>query len=221
MDLKYNTVLFDFDGTVIDSGPGILKCARETIGEFGLPMPDESILNRFIGPPLKRSFMDTFETSPALSDELVACYRKKYRESEGIMDAYIYEGMEELLTTLNDAGATVAIASAKQEPTVRETLRRFDMLHYFKAVAGASPTVEYADKTDIMRDCLERLDVSPSDAVMIGDSGYDAHSSNELGVDFCAVMWGYGFNTVEDLKKFRCRYIAEDVPSLRRFLLVD
>lgn len=219
MDLKYTTVLFDFDGTVIDSGPGILKSARAVISSFGFEIPPEQTLHKFIGPPLKMSFIETFNISPDLADEVVAAYRKQYKETKGILDAYIYQDMEDLLMQLNEAGATVAIASAKQERTVRETLRCFNLLQYFQAVAGAVPNSEYADKTEIMQDCLNRLNADIENTIMVGDTHYDAEGADAIGIDFCAALWGYGFKSIEDLQHYKCRYIAQDVPALNKFLL--
>ncbi len=219
MDLKYKAILFDFDGTVLNTGPGILKCATETIREFGFELPEEHIMHRFIGPPLKRSFMDTFGAEADMADKLVDSYRTRYKQNKGMFDALPYPGMEELLIELNEAGATVAIASAKQERIVRDTLVHFDLMKYFKAVAGAVPNCEFADKVEIMTDCLTRLNASREDSIMVGDTRYDAEASGELNVDFCAAMWGYGFKSIDDLKQYRCRYIAQDVPALRHFLL--
>ncbi len=221
MDLKYKYVMFDFDGTVIDSGPGILKCARHTIGQFGFDMPGEDVLRKFIGPPLKLSFMNTFDISSMLADKVVSVYRETYADTNSIMDARIYGGVLELIGELKDAGARVGVASAKREVTVRETLKMFGIAEYFDAVSGAGENMEYADKTGIMRDCMDRMAVEPYKTVMVGDSDYDAIGSESCGIDFCAVLWGYGFCGIEDVSRFKCRYIAGDVPSLRRFLLGD
>jgi len=219
MGLRYDTVMFDFDGTVIDSGPGILRCARETIDELGLPMPEEKVLRKLIGPPLKLMFQEIFGLTPDEAEDVVCLYRKKHKETRAILEGEFYDGIEQLLKDLNAAGAVCAVASAKREATVKETLDHFDMMKYFKEVSGAAPDTEYADKTLIMQDCIERLGVDMEGLVMVGDTVYDAEAAENLDVDFCAAMWGYGFDNKDDIKKHKCRFVAYDVPALGRFLL--
>lgn len=219
MDLKYKTVLFDFDGTVMDSGPGIFRCARETVRELGYRMPDEAALRKLIGPPLKLSFQNMFELSDQQADRMVEVYRRHYRESNGMLEGFIYPGMEALLRRLNECGAVCAIASVKREVMVRETLLHFSMTHLFQAICGAPHGNRIANKKEIMQDCINRLGARPYNLLMVGDSGYDAAAAGELEIDFCAAMWGYGFDGIEDLKPYQCRYIAQDISALQRFLI--
>lgn len=220
MGLRYQTIVFDFDGTVIDSGPGILRCARETIMQSGLEMPDESALRKFIGPPLKHMFAEMFDLTPERAEEVVELYRKIHRETRAILEATFYEGMTQLLEELNAAGAVCAVASAKQERTVRETMVHFDLLKYFKEVKGGTPDMAYADKTIIMQRCINALHADASDMVMVGDTVYDAEAAENLGVDFCAALWGYGFDNPVLLEKHKYVAAAQDVAALRDFLLV-
>ncbi len=218
-NMKYKTVLFDFDGTVMNSGPGIISCVKETAKKYNLPIPDESILRKFVGPPIRMSFENSFGVDEEKAQEMVECYRQIHKDKDAFMDGEIYGGMEELLQKLNDAGVACAIASVKRESTVRETLLHFDMLHYFKAVCGGDGTERLPDKAAVVRDCLHRLNVGKSGVILVGDSDYDAVGAEEVGIDFCAVLWGFGFDGMEDLTTYQCRYIAEDVPSLSKFLL--
>ncbi len=219
MEVKYKVAMFDFDGTVMDSGPGIIRCAKETVAEFGYPMPKEEIFRKFIGPPLMWSFKNAMNVSPKEATEMVEVYRRRYHASKGMYEGYIYEGIESLLCDLNDKNVVCSIASAKREVTVVNTLKHFSLTKYFSVVCGTPPEMEIADKVAVMKTCLAKLSVDPKEVLMIGDTSFDAQASEELGIDFCAVMWGYGFDKVEDLAGHKYKYIAHNMPMLHEFLL--
>lgn len=219
MGLKYEYVIFDFDGTVMDSGPGIMDCIRLTLQEHSMKVPEGEILRKFIGPPIKASFMKTFGIDSDLADELVATYRKKYVETDSIMNGVVYEGITALLAELSKAGAKTGIASVKREVMIVETLKRFKIDGYFDEVCGASDTVEFASKTDILNECLKRLNAQRDASIMIGDSDYDAVGAKNCGLDFVAALWGYGFDGADDARRFDCRFVADGVSDLRNFLL--
>ncbi|MEG2542099.1 MAG: HAD hydrolase-like protein [Christensenellaceae bacterium] len=215
--MKYKAVLFDFDGTLIDSSPGILDCAKQTIIEMGAFMPDDETIKKFIGPPLSVSFINICKMNETVAKIAVEKYREKYRAT-GMYEAEIYDGIKELLIELCDAGVVCAIASVKQEVIVRETILHFGLAKYFAAICGTSKGKPFSSKIEIVNDALERTNTSAEDAIMIGDSEYDAVGAQGANVDFCAAMWGFGFDGIQALSPFRCRYIAQDVESLKKFL---
>ncbi|MEG2575141.1 MAG: HAD hydrolase-like protein [Christensenella sp.] len=218
MDIKYKTILFDFDGTLMDTSRGILFCAKKTIEYMGIAVPSDEVLRKFIGPPLKLSFMDVCGMSDEDATAAVTCYRERYAEI-GMLEADIYPGIEELLVALRQAGATSAVASVKMEPIVRKTLMHFELTDYFDAICGAPEDMNIKGKEAIVREAVSRTNSKAEDCLLVGDSSYDAEGAAAAGVDFCAALWGFGFDKMEDAAQFTCRYIAEDVESLRRFLL--
>ncbi|MDL2237740.1 HAD hydrolase-like protein [Christensenellaceae bacterium OttesenSCG-928-K19] len=217
--MRYKTVLFDFDGTIMDSGKGIIRCAVETAQHFGLEPPGEAQLRKFVGPPIVLSFVDTFGVSREQAEKMVLHYREVHRSSNAKLEGSVYAGIEELLERLNEAGATCAVASVKNRVTVQETVEHFGLEKHFKAVCGGDG-VTMPDKAVIVRECLQKLHVSDkSSTILVGDSDYDAIGAGQVGIDFCAVLWGYGFSVEADVKKFDCKSIAHDVQELGRFLL--
>ena len=220
MGIKYKTVIFDFDGTVVDSAPGILKSAENVIRQVGIELPNEFELRKFIGPPIRLSFVHLLGVDEEKATEMVELYREDYEKSNGILNAEVYGGMEMLLQQLNDRGAVCAVASAKRETIVRETARKFGISKYFKCISGAPQEGRVVSKAEILQGCIDRIGVEKETVLMVGDSFYDAEGAQEVGVDFCAAMWGYGFDSMDDLKTYKCRYVAPDVESLARFLLV-
>ncbi len=218
MALKYDNVLFDFDGTIMDSGPGILRCVCEIVEEFGYDMPEEAVLRKFIGPPLKQIFRQVFDISSQETDCVVDRYRELHKESNAILEADVYPGVVGLLQRLRNAGAKVGIASVKRETAVVETLKIHDMMEYFDVVAGGPPGVDIVQKDLVMQDCMERMGIGVQGTVMVGDSLYDAEASEQLGVDFCVALWGYGFDDPDDVTKHRQVFVAKDIPALESFL---
>lgn len=216
--MKYRTVLFDFDGTLMDTSRGIMICAKKTLEEMGYAIPDDKTMRKFIGPPLKLSFVSVCGMSDEEATEAVMRYRENYALG-GVLDAEIYPGIEDLLQSLNAAGVNCAVASVKVEKRVRQTLLHFGLNQYFSAVCGASGDINIKGKEEIVKQAVSRTNSLPQDCLLVGDSDYDARGAQAAGIDFCAVLWGFGFSEIGDAAPFDCRYIAEDVPALKRFLL--
>ena len=140
MALKYEGYLFDFDGTIADTGEGIRKSAAYSLEKLGRPVPDKSVLDRFIGPPLHQSYMEYCGLTDAEADEAIRFYRERYVDI-GLYESRLYSGIAMLLRALHSAGAWVAIASAKPRfmrerlsavsfyiPDGRMTLRNFPLI---------------------------------------------------------------------------------------------
>ncbi len=218
MDMKYKTVLFDFDGTLMDTSAGILQCAEKTLRDMNVEIPEKEVFRKFIGPPLKLSFMDVCKMSDEDAEKAVMLYREKYAEA-GMLIAKIYQGIPELLEKLNKEGIKCAVASVKMEKIVRKTMLSFELTDYFDAICGASEDTNIKSKEEIVKEALRRTNSAPEESILVGDSDYDAKGAQLVNVDFCAVLWGFGFSKIEDAANYACRYIAQDVSSLERFLL--
>lgn len=216
--MKYKTVLFDFDGTLVDSSRGILHCAQKTLTDMGQDVPGREMMKKFIGPPLKLSFANACGMSDEMATEAVRIYRERYA-GEGMFEVDVYPGMCELLDKLNGAGVVCAVASVKREEIVRKTLTHLGLANKFAAICGASGDINITTKGHIVSEAVARTDSKKEDCILVGDSDYDAVGAQEAGIDFCAVLWGFGFETMQDLKGFTCRYVAQDIKALEKFLL--
>lgn len=217
--LALRAVIFDFDGTLIDSGPGILKTAKATAAEMGLPSPAPESMRRFIGPPLIYSFINAFGMSHGEAEKASRIYRRILAETDAYKDAYFYPGILDLVRRLRSSGIRVGIASAKRTPMIEKTLAYFGCADLFEAVCGAPPGDEVADKPGNTRRAMELLGGTREDSILIGDSDYDAEAAHTVGLPFCAVLWGYGFADRAAAEAYDPQYIVATVPELAALLL--
>lgn len=192
-------VLLDLDGTIVDSGPGILDALARAFADCGEPLPPQSLLRTFLGPPLEDSFRDVLGLSEERSEQLRRTYIEHYRAS-GIHTAALYPGIADLVEALTAAGRTVAVATNKLETTARRLLGQQGLADRFALIGGTDRTVGRTDKTAVIGSVLERLDArigagdvaGTARAVMVGDRLHDAEGAAAHGLPAVLVGWGYG-----------------------------
>ena len=181
-------VIFDLDGTLLDTSPGILECVRYASEKLGYPeLPHEKLLT-FIGPPLKDSFMRCYGCDEAEAERLTATYREHYRKG-ALLNAIPYNGILELCETLKAAGVQLAVATSKPQAFSEQVLRHFGFDRYLDVIFGAD-MAGHLSKADLIRQCVG--DKDPSACVMVGDTDYDAIGAQEANVPFLAVSYGFG-----------------------------
>ncbi len=195
--IEARTVLFDLDGTLTDSRPGILRSTRyaiqrlnEATGETH-PIPEESALNFMIGPPLRDSFAKLVGAERA--ETLLAFYRERYT-SIGIFENALFEGVPEALAALRGAGYRLYVATSKNEADGRRVLEHFDLAKFFVGIYGSEADGGRAVKADLIGYLLERetIAASPRDVAMIGDRKYDILGAKAVGTSALGALWGYG-----------------------------
>ena len=206
-------ILFDLDGTLTDSAPGITACVQYALEKLGKPEPDADKLRCFVGPPLKEQFMSYAGFSEEEAVEAVRYYRERYTES-GMYENSLYPGVEELLAFLKDRGCVLAVASSKPEPFVRQILEHFHISGFFNEIVGASLDEKRTGKAEVIEEALKRLDMASSrqDVVMVGDRSYDILGAHECGIQCIGV--GYGYGSMDELIKAGVTYVADSVEEL-------
>ena len=185
--LNYDAVIFDLDGTLTDSRPGIFACTEYALKKMGLPVPPEGTLQRFLGPPLAESYMKYCGMTEEQAAYATDLYRERYIPI-GWKENSVYSRIRALLAALKERGAYLAVATGKPEHTSVEILRYFDLLQYFDAVAGPTPEDLHADKGTLIRRVLPE----GKKAVMIGDIAGDIKGARDAGIDSIAALYGYG-----------------------------
>lgn len=197
MELK--AVLFDLDGTLIDSSEGIIKSARYALSHYGIEEPDTDKLYQFIGPPLSDSFQKLCGFSPEQAKEAVEVYRKRYNRT-GIFECSLYPGAEDCIKRLKQQGYRIGMASSKPELSCRRILEHFEILSLFDEVVGATFDGTREKKEDVLREVFERWkDLSPGQMCLVGDTVFDAEGASRVGMPCVAVT--YGFGNLEQMKE--------------------
>lgn len=206
------TLLFDLDGTLTDSGEGIVNSVAYALEKFGIRVEDKTELYKFVGPPLVESLAEFYSFTPEAANEAVGYYREYFQE-KGIFENRVYEGMEEILKKLKAAGKRLVLATSKPEEYAVRILEHFHLAQYFDLIAGASMDGSRIRKADVIAYALKKCGLKdPSQAVMIGDRKYDVLGAAANGLETIGVLYGYGSR--EELLEAGAVQIIERVEDL-------
>lgn len=213
----YGTVLFDLDGTLTDPGIGITNSVMYALKKYGIEPSDRSELYKFIGPPLTESFERFYGFTPGQAKEAVEFYREYFKD-KGIFENRPYEGIDVLLSSLKNAGMTLAVATSKPEVFAARILEHFDLAKYFTVTAGSNLDGSRISKADVINYALETLNVNDKASVlMVGDREHDVIGAKAAGIDCVGVLYGYGSR--EELESAGAGSIAQTVEELKNMLL--
>jgi phosphoglycolate phosphatase len=183
-------VIFDLDGTLTDSAPGIVASFRHALQQVGADQPGDDAVTRIVGPPMHVTLSSMGLGERA--DEAVRAYRADYGE-RGWASNEVFDGVREVLAALRDAGVPMVIATSKAEHIARRILDHFDLSGFFQVIAGASPDGSRSSKADVIAHALSQLDDIPrSGVLMIGDRVHDVEGAAAHGIGTVVVDWGYG-----------------------------
>jgi phosphoglycolate phosphatase len=186
-------VLFDLDGTLTDSEPGIVNSVRYAIDRFnettGAKLATPQSLDFMIGPPLRESLAGL--AGEADADRLLAFYRERY-EPLGMFENSVYPGIPAALGALAMLGCRLFVATSKPEAYARRIIDHFELARFFVAVHGAQSDGTRSDKGELIADILGRHVIDPRFAAMIGDRRHDAIGARAAGVWAIGALWGYG-----------------------------
>ncbi len=209
-------ILFDLDGTLTDPKIGITKSVAYSLNKFGIPVEDLDTLTKFIGPPLKQSFIDFYGFSDEKADTAVSYYRE-YFSDKGLFENTVYEGIPELLAKLKAEGNNLIVATSKPTMFAIQILEHFDLLRYFTYVAGSKLDGSRVDKCDVISYALLKTDITDlSTVIMIGDRRFDVEGAKQVGVTSIGVLYGHG--EADEITATNPDHIATDVADLESIL---
>lgn len=212
----YKNVFFDLDGTITDSGEGILNSVEYALKKLGITHYERSKLYGFIGPPLMVSFGEFFGLSEEKCKEGVRLYREYYSKN-GIYENRLYDGIISLLEKLKSAGINIVLATSKPHEFAEEILRYFGIAQYFNHIAAAEMNGKRNEKPDIIAYALEISGAEKSKTVMAGDRRFDILGAKTMGISSIGVL--YGFGTEYELVKAGADYIAKTPESISEIVL--
>ena len=214
--MAWKYILFDLDGTLTDSGPGIMKSVCYALDALGIEEDSAERLRSFIGPPLYASFMKHYGFDKDRANLAVEKYREYFAVS-GMFENSLYDGIPELLAELREAGLTLAIATSKPTVFAAQIARHFGIDGYFEVIVGSELDGSRIEKSEVVAHTLQALGVTdPSAAVMVGDREHDIIGARANGIKAIGVLYGYGSR--EELADARAWAISATVEELRTLL---
>lgn len=190
----WTCILFDLDGTIADSAPGITASLGFMFEEMGLPVPSPDELREWVGPPILDSFRDRAGMTPAEAAQALAIYRQHYLEHAGT-GSPIFEGIPHVLRSIHHSGTPLALATSKPEFPASVILDHGNLTANFRVISGASIDEIRSAKKDVIAEALTRfrmIGVDVSRPVMVGDRDYDVDGAAANGIPTVFVTWGYG-----------------------------
>lgn len=208
----YNTILFDLDGTLTDSEPGIINSIEYALKKYDINIENKTGLRKFLGPPLKESFKQFCGFSEEKAEQAVEFYREYFRE-KGIFENNVYQGIIELLESLKAQNKRLIVATSKPEPFTYRILEHFDLLKYFDFVAGSNLDNTRCKKDEVISYALNSCGITDlQSVVMIGDREHDIIGANKVGIASIGVLYGYG--DLPELESAGATYIANNTREI-------
>ena len=216
MNRKYQYILFDLDGTLTDSGMGIVNSVAYSLQKKGIDVEDKEELLKFVGPPLIESYRRYYGYSMEEAVEMVDIYREYYG-TKGLYENSVYEGMEEVLKVLKERGKVLIVATSKPEEYARQIVEHYGLSKYFMYVAGSNMDETRTKKAEVIAYALESCNIqNMNEVVMIGDRKHDVLGAKAMGLDSIGVLYGYGSR--EELGAAGADRIVESAEDLIRIL---
>lgn len=210
---NYDIILFDLDGTLTDSSPGIINSIIYALEKYNISVDDMSVLKKFLGPPLHESFKEFYGFDDEKAMEAVKYYRE-YFSTKGLLENEVYDGIYELLKCLLDNGKRLILATSKPQQFTDRIMCHFDLAKYFEFVAGSNMDGTRSKKADVIEYALQKCKIKDkSRVVMVGDRKHDIIGANAVGIDSIGVEYGYG--DYDELNTAGATQIAKTVSDLK------
>lgn len=227
--MAFQNILFDLDGTLTESGPGITRSVQYALHQMGIEEPDLQKLEPFVGPPLNLSFRERYGMNEEETGRAIHYFRESY-DTKGIYENNVYPGVRELLQQLHEQGSRLAIASSKPEPMVHRVLEHFGIAGYFDVIVGSHVEEELDNKMGadnkllMVKKALQGLGLSVEQGhrksyAMVGDRSFDMNGAKANHVTAVGVSYGYGSR--RELEEAGADFIADTVEELGRILMAD
>lgn len=210
----YKYVVFDLDGTLIDTSEGTVKMFKKSLNHAGIFDTDENIKS-LIGPPLTRRLVNDFGLSEERAREAVDVGNKYFFE-KGVYECQVFDNMIETLEELKDRGIKMSVATSQPEETALMEMEHVGIHNYFETIQANNLYQTRGTKSDFIKTCLKSMDVKDKlDAIMIGDKRPDILGGKDNDLDTIGVLYGYG--DLKEIKESEPTHIADlpvDIPKI-------
>jgi len=210
----YSEILFDLDGTVADSGKGIINSTAYTLEKMGLKVPEYSVLRNMVGPPPKE-ILPSFGVPQDRVEEAGKIYRNRYDNEGGYLESSLYDGITELLKKLKDNGFKVYIATSKPEHVALKLIDYLGITHLFDAIVGAYYPDNRITKAQVLTYLLDKY--TPRKPLMVGDTDFDVIGADKMSIPCVGVSWGFG--NKESMLKLGAKAVVDTADELFNFIV--
>lgn len=215
MGYKIKNIIFDVDGTLSYTEPGIVHCLKFTLEKMGYDIPPYPVLRACIGPPLTESFYLRLGVPKERNEEAVAIYRQEYKDKGQFM-CEPYDGLNDMLKGLKGEGYNLYVASSKTENACRDMLKQFDFAKYFSDICGADLSNKIEKKIEVLEELFRRNpDLKKEESYLVGDTHYDAEGATAFGIECLGVL--YGFGEKKSLIEYGCRAVVEKPEDIKTY----
>lgn len=213
----FQTIIFDLDGTLVNSAQGIFNSILYALKEMGIENVKRESLYPFIGPPMKDSFMEFFHFPQEKALQAVELYRAHYQK-KGLYEIELYDGMEETLRALKNAGKTILMGTSKRELFAKKIAEYLNINDCFDLIAGSNFEGTRDKKREVLEYALHQLGIEDfSKVLMVGDRKFDVLGAGELGIDTLGVL--YGFGSRNELETAGAKWIVETPKDIAKLIL--
>lgn len=213
---SYKTILFDLDGTLVNTSAGIIHCHQETLRHFNHIVPANFDFSTIIGAPLLSTYTANFGFNEKEASDALLFYRKLYAE-DGINGSFLYPNIEIVLDFLISRGYSLGVATLKHKELAKKLLSNLRIDNYFNCICGMN-NKDDKTKTGIIDECLFCLGANTRESVLVGDSNYDAIGTLISNIDFIAATYGFGFKKNQELSFSNLSFIIDSPIDLIKHL---
>ena len=215
--MKYDIILFDLDGTLTDPKEGITRCVQYALAKMNIIEKDLEKLVPFIGPPLMRTFKETYQLTDEEANQALTYYRERF-STVGLYENAVFPGIPELLDKLTANGKTLFVATSKPTVFSVRILEHFGLHQYFRAIIGSNLDGTRVEKNEVIEYVLSELgDHDSAKVLMVGDRKHDIWGAQKNGIAVAAV--GYGYGSAEELNGANPNFLVNTVDELGDLLL--
>jgi phosphoglycolate phosphatase len=213
--MKYKTLILDFDGTLADTKESIIQTMRFVANSFNIKNFDETLIESFIGLPLKTTFEEAFSLDEKLIQEATLVYRKHYNEIV-IGTISLFDGVKDTLFDFHHKGINLTVASSKGKEALIKILKKQKIYDVFSFVGGEEDAKKKKPSPDIVNLILDKFNYHPNECLIVGDTIFDIEMGQRANVDTCGVT--YGNNTKEKLEKQKPNYLIDSFKNLTEII---
>lgn len=214
---RFDYIIFDFDGTIADTRRGVFDSISYALTSYGYEVPDEAVLNSFLGPPLYESFQKTLSCNDEMAKKLTEKYRELYTDN-AMFRLQLFDGVEEMLKILKENNVRMAIASSKPENFFSKLLEHLSITQYFDVVCGAKMGDIHNTKQQIIARAMNALSAERDKTLMVGDRLFDIEGAKENKIKSAGVVFGFDYR--EELENAGADFIVTTTKQLLKEVLL-